>query len=422
MRSPRIIALLVVAGIASGFISTHRWEHSYLPSPDGKLVASAYSTSMDLMVPVQPVELRNTVSLKVRDMKGKSILSRSVKKGKESYTVSHGSLHLAWSPDSKRIAYRSGGDLAVAECTTKKTVKLAANATSFRWEDSSHIVYVTDGSSVIRVSVDGKTSATLFSGKASDEFHASTSLFHNQLSPDVKRFVYMTEQAIRVASLEGEGLPHSESRSLHPSFCWWRDDSSLCLIHGLASVKTDKQWPQDTALRNTIYLYEPKTGSFADLSGHLQKLNKNWNQQVPRPQAPSRVWSSDGSWFIVMGTVERKRDSMAEMGYTRKNWICRPEPWSALCIQDLVGPEFEYPSIAPAGPFIVMNKAKRPATSDGAWYVMKVTLKGKNGVTISDPVKILPASKEPWFWAADGKSVISVKRGKFTTHIIPEVK
>lgn len=94
-------------------------ETGFLPSPDGQSVASVVRSSLEIPFGSEMISFRQTVSLRIRGMDGKEVMTLQIKKAKELHQVSYGYLDLAWSPDSRMVAYRSGADLAVVDIATK---------------------------------------------------------------------------------------------------------------------------------------------------------------------------------------------------------------------------------------------------------------------------------------------------------------
>ncbi|MEI8123166.1 MAG: hypothetical protein WCI20_14115 [bacterium] len=393
-------------------------ETGFLPSPDGKSVASVVRSSIEIPFGPEMISFRQTVSLRVRSMDGKEVMTLQIKKAKELYQVAYGYLDLAWSPDSRMVAYRSGADLAVVDITTKTTTQLGHSAGSMRWFGSSQIVHVAVKGSVDRVSVITGVSETLFRTTVPEVFHSSTSPFHNQLSPDCRWFVTMDGKNINVVDLNKKAVVSSQEREMKPVFCWWNDASDRCLINGLADIKTGDAWPHDTGFLDVLYCFRSDTGQFEDLTYKLGLLNGNSNA-TPRPDASAPVWFADGHSFLVSGCVERKDRKSDPGGYLIRHWICRFVPWSSLCIQDANGQGLVNPRLSPHGDFLMMNKENNKDSCDGDWFLSKVSYDAEGNPQLSKPITFLPSSSGDWFWDADGKGVVTFKNGRFRLHRLP---
>ena len=412
------VAFLATLWMAVDAVGRQAWENGFLQSPDGRFVASGVHTSLEIPLPPEGISLRQAVTLKVRAMDGKDVLTLRIKEAKEPYQVSYGYVDLAWSPDSRRIACRNGGDLTIVDISTKEGKTISLSASSFRWLDSSQIVHVSRNNSVVRVSVTTGRSEDLYLAHTPDEFHSSTSPYHNQISPDCRLYVFMDDVAINILDLQKKAVVRSLKRAVKPAFCWWNDKSDLCLINGLAEVKTGKAPPEDTGFLDVVYLFRRETGEFEELTDKLRMLNGN-PDNTPRPDAPSRVWFSDGVSFLVDGCIDKKNPRPDDFGYVTKHWACHPAPWSALCVQEVGGLEFEAPSISPHGEYLMMNKAKRQAYCDGDWYLFKFSNDAQGKPQLTKPVKVLSSNSGERFWSSDGKRLITFNHGRFTVHDLP---
>jgi hypothetical protein len=416
---PIVAALYLVIGFihCRGVESPPFWEDGFLPAPNGKFVASVLHASLELPVPTEGISLRQSIALKIRTMDGKEVLGFTIKSAKEIHQIAYGYVDLAWSPDSRCLAYRNGDDLMVVDVSTKEKKEISRSARSFRWFDASRIIYLANNNSVLRFSLaKGITEELFFS--VGGEFHTSTSPYHNQISPDCRLFVFMDGKQVQVADLQKKATIQSVNRPLSPSFCWWNDKSDLCLIHGLEEANTGKAFPEDTALHDIVYLYRRNPGQFEDLTDKLRALNGNF-LAIPRPDAPLRVWLADGKSFLVSGGVPRKNRTPDEPIYLDRNWICHLDPWSSVCLQDVLGAQFENPRISTRGDYLTMNKTKREFYRDGDWYLIKSSADIQGKLQLTKPVKVLPPKSGEWFWSADGKNVVTFLHGKLSVQNLP---
>ena len=395
-------------------------ETGFLPSPDGRFVASVVRSSLEIPFGPEMISFRQTVSLRIRSMDGKEILTLQIKKAKELYQVAYGYLDLAWSPDSRMVAYRSGADLGVMDIATKTTTQLGHSAGSMRWFGSSQIVHVVNKGSVDRVSVTTGVSESLFRTNVPDEFHSSTSPYNNQLSPDCRWFVTMDGKTIIVVDLNKNAVVYSHERAMKPVFCWWSAASDRCLINGLADIKTGDAWPHDTGFLDVLYCFRSDSGQFEDLTDKLRVLNGNFNA-TPRPDASFPVWFDDGNSFLVSGCVERKDRKSDQSGYRVRHWICHSAPWSTLRIQDTNGQGLVNPRLSPHGDFLMMNKENNEGSCDGDWFLSRVSSDARGNPQLSKAVNFLSSSSGDWFWSADGKGVMTFKNGRFRLKNLPYV-
>jgi hypothetical protein len=308
------------------------------------------------------------------------------------------------------LAYCNQGNLFVVDIASKKSRKLLDKVSSFRWVGTSNLCCISGPSGkagqlcVNEISSTGEVrSARTFDFKLQG-FESIASEECRELSPDSRHLVFMDGAQILVQSLKGTTNQAVLQRKLYPGDCWWTDSSDKCLLSGLETVKTTKPWPEDTAFRNVVYLYETKSASLRNMSEILRQLNPT-NYLNPMPSIGRRVWSPQGNWFLVSGPGD---------------WICNLEPWSFVCLQKVLSPNFGSPKIAPSGSRIAMVSLSTQYAETGDLVVTEIRTNANGKISTGIPQKIAAAIPAySWFWSADGKQVIVWNGRKFTYYAVP---
>jgi len=404
-----------VVGLAvfttTGCISNYRSERNFQPSPNGQFVVSdvAHHTSLQIPAP-EEMELSSKVSVRVRDSKGKELFTVPVAKARQSYQTGYGRVSTVWSPDSKMVAYCNQGNLSVVEITSSKPKELLQSVSSFRWVGTSNLCCISGPSGrggqlcVNEISSCGEVGASKTFDFTVLGFNSIASEECRELSPDSRHLVFMDGAQILVQNLKGTTNQAVLQRKLYPGDCWWTDSGDKCLLSGLDTDKTTKAWPEDTAFRNVVYLYETKSASLRDISELLRQLNPT-NFLNPMPSVEGRIWSPQGNWFLVSGPGD---------------WVCIPEPWSFVCLQKILNPNLRSPKIAPSGSRIAMVSVSTPYAEKGDLFVAEIRVGASGKISVGIPQKIvagIPAYS--WFWSADGKELIVWTGRKFIHHSIP---
>lgn len=207
--------------------------------------------------------------------------------------------------------------------------------------------------------------------------------------------VFIDGKQILITSIDNTNKLHTVQRNLSPCFCWWNDASAQCLVYGLEDVKTTKPWPDDTTFLNVIYLYETNSARFTDLTTNFEQLKPDPNSYPSCPSAEDRVWSPDGTWFLVEGGG---------------GWICVPKPWNSIHVGKILGKGVYNFKVAPAGSKIGMMYLENDLATSGDFYVIDVNIGSANTPILGAPRKIasgIPHTWNNWFWSADGKQLLA---------------
>ncbi|HID21797.1 MAG TPA: hypothetical protein EYP14_05280 [Planctomycetaceae bacterium] len=433
--------LLAALILSSGLGEEYRSEGLFVPSPDGKLVASVYEWAREGYKDDASAPTRGeyTVELRIRRLDGRQLLRVPVAHG-DAYWEVDAAVHLAWSPNSRQVGYRSAGDLCVVNVLTGKRTKLSGSAGSFRWKDPSSVVFLEWAESsdfrlkwawwfgdfsIVEAFLGTGESRRLFAASAHDSFHARSSVYHNQFSPHGNLFVYCHGEGIKVIRVRDGAEQATLRGKLFPGFCWWDDAGNRCLITTLEKLPSDARPGQET--RERLELYCAHKRIFVDYTEKLRSLNNGYGQ-TPCPNASARVWSPGGQWVLVEGCLERKDHSKGqEFGYAIKHWVFQAQPWSALCIEDAMGsavvPRSWAPWIvAPTGSKIAFLTSSTDEDAEGDVYVIPVARGPNDRIDLGKPAKVAHAGVNSWFWSADGKSILTFNGRTFTKHGIPQAE
>jgi hypothetical protein len=389
-------------------------ETSFRPSPDGKWVASVIHKEISLPIPPEGLELSSSVSVRIRPIQGWRGWTIPVSHAKKSYQTGYGDVSLVWSPDGRKLAFCNQGHLNVADNDQRACTPIAQSASSFRWLDNDNICFIQgpledEGTfSILRAPTQGGQPVAIITGIRGSAFHPLVSASNNQFSPDGVSAAFINSIATTVYSLRDTNLSHSVSRDLTASFCWWADAGDKCLVHGLETVKTGPS-PEGIHILDVIYQYDKSTGSFTDISGYLRSLNDT-NCSAARPQAPERIWSADGRWFLTEGM---DRGAM-------KNWLCIPQPWSALCLQESAGAVCHNPAVSPQGSRIAVMCSDSEWAREGDLCVIEVRSDAGKGLNLSPLQKVGHVKAGSWFWAPDGQSLLARTGRGFSNYELPK--
>ncbi len=403
-------------------------ERDFLPSPNGQYIASVANHDLSIPLGAEGIELSASVTVKIRDSKGKSLCSVSVAKGRKQYEIGYGHVSMIWSPDSQRLACCNQGNLSVVEVRSRKSQTLRSAVSTFRWVGSSNLYCITGELwmgrmmrekglfSVVEISARDGSEISRLTKRDGKAFHSLVSEECNQLSPDSTKVVFMDETQMVISGLRDTNDQHVLRRELNPEFCLWVDTGSRCLVSGSEFTKIMRAGKEDTTIRVVAYLYETNDGRFTDLTDNLRQLNNDPRAAPPGPRAENRVWSPKGDWFLVSGGV------IGSSGPDERDWICVPRPWSSICIQEVLGKNFHHPKVAPSGSRVGLISAPSAFTRSGDLFVVEIQSGAKGELVPGKPVKLATAVSDSWFWSADGKQLIVWNGGKFTYHPIPSLK
>ena len=303
---------LVSAGCRGG--STH----SFTPSPDGSVIASI--RVVEVFIPTiecNPKILSHKSYLKVQQMppSTKSSLTETLitNEPDQQYFLYAGGL--TWSPNGRSVAFTTGNVVVygkrqpcrlwvVGISAKPKKALIAENVHSSRWEDDTHLVYVTAAGAVYRTTVsdDGAVlePKTLFPGGYLSDADAyayhycglSDSggfAFNNPLSPNAHFFVYANSGSLTIVNLSTATIEKSFPLIGTPITFWW-DDASRNLVIGVQRKKDSYSYTHH------YYLYQRERGTLTALANRLADTS----QFSPyKPSNQGRVWCSDGQHFVL---------------------------------------------------------------------------------------------------------------------------
>ena len=393
---------------------SEHFEGDFRPSPDGQHVVSVVHDTHYIPRGIEPIETDAFVTLKIRDSKGKDLFSVSIAEARRWADIGNGFVRTAWSSDSQTLAYCYKGKLSVIGVGDRKPHRLLDSTSSFRWVDNSNLLCVTEplegnsSFSVTEISTRDGTARTQLQNQPARAFEGWFSSHYNQLSPDLKHVVFVNNTNVLIMRLLDTNSQKAIQRELTPQYCWWDDAGSQCLVHGFEGPPS--------SYRDVIYLYETKDAAFTELTENLQHLHNNTNNFHFQPWKEDRVWSSDGTWFLISSALNDS-NNQSFLG----DLICVPDTWRCVCIQEVLGKDFYDPLIAPSGNKLGIIRAPT-VRSSGDLYTVEIRA-GTNGTpTFGKPQKI--ASDVPqilfgdrlwcsWFWSADGKQLVVWNGRKF---------
>ncbi len=261
-----------------------------------------------------------------------------------------------------------------------------SEVTDYRWVESGDLIYVLSGNTAKR-----RASARVFApgDNQGKEVYSAYSPGANAISPDGRQFCRLKGLAVQAIDPEQTHLNHAMQGNFRLSFCWWSDDSSRCLIQAYHKSIV------------SLYLYERESGQFDDLTTKMMALGEQAGV-LPYPNATSRAWSPNNSWFVVRGS---------------QHHICQIDPWDSLLLNDFAERGIWDLRISPY--------EDRIAFLSGNPYIYPATLvvgqvhsaEGKLQFEVLQ--RLIKRDKSPWFWEMGGKQIGFIVGARVEHHTIP---
>jgi hypothetical protein len=428
------IALLFADSVSADVVKV---ELGFVESPDAKWVASVYQT-YHRDSPAPPGAPSDALALRIRDSSGKEFASTPIAEwndpGEGSYHV-----ELAWSPDSHAIAFCNGGKLSVFDMATRRTKRLSGGIRGMRWKGPTTLVCIALGwpvthemtgemenpnhaenpaiddlrpLSVIRVSTDTGEKRTIFAPPAYGN--------PSSLSPDGSQLAFATEQEIQVADLEGRHPPDvmDKKGDVH-SFTWCRD-GSVCLVYLARLISDHARW--DYRFVGEVHLYDSNSRRFTNLTSKVRLVGDGTGSGSFNPES-LRAVAANGKWFVVHGYTRGKGQSPTTQDYVFRHWVCRIDPWSAVCLEDHIGEqvmgvvsEWLHPIASPSGDALMFSTLRSHSDEFSDLWLCKVGIGDGGKLTLSAPKHVARVIHHSWFWPADGKSIVNLEQGVFVAH------
>ena len=300
------------------------------------------------------------------------------------------------------------------DVTTKKKNRIESEGIiELRWKNESTLVFIKRGQrqgglagsrySVYALSLPSFEITLLVEveAKASPPFESFISNYNNQLSPNAEFFIHYDRIAWSVISIK-EGTTIAQfPMGAEPTFWWWNDDSSACLL--LSNEGFDHR----------VWLYDRQKDTLSDLTDQLKNMS-GVEEETPRPPYEGRVWSADGTWYLVTGVGISTNADGTEPRLIDKDWICPVDNGSSICVQDEMGDDFRRPSLSPAGGFLAIAKGQNYFDSSGGLFVCSIKIDSNRKVTFGQPKKVHSGGRATYFfWSPDGETLFIRDKNKF---------
>ncbi len=300
-----IVLAIMVCSLMAG--CTQQDLSVFTPSPDGTVIASIKIVKRFIPGP-EPIYISHKAYLRIQKIPPSTDLSLTemliTDDRYELYFLNGG---LTWSPNGRSVAFTTGNVgidgnqpcrlWIVGISANPPKALIAENVHSFRWEDDTHLVYVTKDGEIYRATIsdDGAVSElrTLFSAGNLDgaydyAYHLSGYgyEFNNPLSPHADYFVYRNGRSLTIVNLFTATIEKSFPLLGMPIKFWWDDAGRNCVI-GLGEEKgTHYNRPP-----YHYYLYQREGGTLTNLGNQLE--SEWWLS------GDGRVWCGDGKHFIM---------------------------------------------------------------------------------------------------------------------------
>ncbi len=396
-----VIPLTTVGCIQFG---SSGWSVS-APSPSGKLTASVFTDSVDIILPApEGITLSESARFRLRRSDG-SILKTINLEG-VCGVGPPSSWQLLWSSDEKYVACEALGTFWIIDVLAEKKHRIEGEGiTSMRWKDESTLVYVENHSkqrgdlskqNVYALSLPSHEITPLLEIESKIPFHS----FHfNQLSPNSERLIYFKRGTLGIASIKKGRFLGEYSVKNYPTDLWWTSNGENCLI--------------STGYKRGMWLYDEKSNSITDITTQFKIMTNSGNGAIGPPHKGS-VSGADGLWYLVSGNGTRINADGTKMQFANKDWIYFTENESVVCIQDEIGYDFRHPNLSPTEDFLTLWKSSIDSDSSDGLYGCSIKIDPHSKqVTFGQPKKIKSGSySESIFWSPDGEKLfINTNKG-----------
>ena len=307
-----IVLAIMVCSLMAGCIQQDL--SMFTPSPDGSVIASIKIVKRFIPGP-EPKYISHKAYLMIQKIPPSTDLGLTemliTDDRYELYFLNGG---LTWSPNGRSVAFTTGNVKfdgnqpcrlwIVGISANPQKALIAENVHSFRWENDTHLVYVTKDGEVYRATIsdDGAVlePKTLFpGGYLSDAdvyaYHycglsdSGGFAFSNPLSPNAHFFVYANSGSLMIVNLSTATIEKSFPLIGTPITFWW-DDASRNLVIGVQRKKDSYSYTHH------YYLYQRERGTLTAIANRLADTS----QFSPyKPSNQGRVWCSHGQHFVL---------------------------------------------------------------------------------------------------------------------------
>lgn len=387
----------------AGCVSSGSIERVYTSSPSGNLVASLLLGSTDISMIAEVRTISESAKFRLRRQDGSILMT--LKLNEVSGSSSSGISQIAWSKDEKHVACNALGSVWIIDVSAKTKHRVdGERIIALRWKDNSTLVFLKNHGrqsrrvppkhSVHALSLPGYEIKLLVEVEASIEDSGLISNYNNQLSPNAEYLVHYDKNVLSVTSVtEGTTIAKFPIGD-EPWYWWWNDSSSACVLSGGFE---DRTWH-----------YDRQKNSLTEVTTRLKNMS-GVLEYVPHPPHVGRVWSANGTWYLVSGIGTRTSADGTGQRAAQKDWMYFVEDESSICVQDEIGDDFWFPSISPSGDFLALTKRSISSNSKRGIYVCSITTDSSQKITFGQPKKIYSGGitsniwSPPYFWSSNGE-------------------
>jgi serine/threonine protein kinase/Tol biopolymer transport system component len=329
---------------------------------------------------------------------------------------SEDALSAFWSPDSRSLAFNTGGDLKIADDFGRGRVRrLIANVEGgggMMWCPDGRIVSGSLARGLVAQSPDGGSPTQL---RSFDLEHGEGGQIFPTMLPDGRHFLYLSEpsSSIYLASLdskEATRLLSADSQALYvpPGYLLFvrrqtlfaqRFDLDHLKIIGepmsiAEGVLTRAQYGADfTASTNGVLAYRAGSVSVTTQLAWVDRTGKRLSAVGPPGRYANIELSSDGSRVAM--------EALDPLTYTKDIWSM--DVARGVLTHVTFDPNNEtFPIWSPDGRWIMFGSDR-----DGGWQLYQRRADGEGG---DERVASTPESLVPQNWAPDGRSVVYLQR------------
>lgn|GEM_PF-4540101 len=433
------------------------YTDSFTPSPEGGVIASIKTGGVSIPDIYPPVVISYKSYLRIQKIPPSTDLSLTetliTKDHKEPCFGG-----LTWSPNGRSVAFTTGNVArdyverrpfrlwTVGLSGKPKKSLIAENVHSFRWEDDTHLVYVTEDGEIYRAAISDDVAVlelkTLFSAghllDADDRAYHYCGLsgggfeFNNPISPNSKYFVYGNGSNLTIVNLSTAAIEKSFPLDGLPISFWW-DDGSGNLVIGVQKKKDRYEYTHH------YYLYQLERGLLTNIANRLEDTS----QFSPYKPSGRRVWLSDGKHFILNSGYPYHKTWLFNTASLSAVWMEREierfedgnfsQPQRIITTLPLEDGEVDsskepLPGLviepSPAGNLLAVRLPEgkqKHEKQTSTCYVLKIVT-GPKGEMSLDVVKKVESRRikrfiwsirEDFIWTADGRGLLFVAGDKF---------